>query len=144
MFYAASDQSFDDFLSSHNLKKFYAYSTSKDGRENFSTAIFKTAKYIGVCIAPSNSIGTADYAKYNWKVITNKNKIKHTCFMRLGDYIGTNGDTITLDKQTMVAYTFGDSICRLQLVNAGTYTVNDKFFSKEIGYHSYKKIYKVA
>lgn len=122
MFYASSDQSFDDFLSSHNLQKYYAYSTSKDGRENFSTTPFDNYSFIGAYIGNKDNAQPTDYAKYNWKAAKKK---EHTAYLSLGETICWEEDSFTLDKQTVVAYMNYNEKIVVKKLEPGTYKTDD-------------------
>lgn len=129
MFYASSDQSFDDFLSSHNLKKYYAYSTSKDGIENFSTTPFDNYSFIGAYIGNKDNEQPIEYAKYNWKAASKK---EHTAYLSLGETICWEEDSFTLDKQTVVAYiNYNDKIV-VKKLEPGTYKTDDTTIVKSI------------
>lgn len=119
MFYSSSDQSFDDFLSSHKLKKFYAYSTSKDGKENFSTTPFDNYSFIGAYIGNTQP---TDYAKYNWKAAKKK---EHTAYLSIGDLICNQGESFTLENETVVAYTNDKLNIAVKKLEAGTYTADN-------------------
>lgn len=64
-FHISTGQNLQDLINSQKVNVFYAYSTSKDGSQNFSTTEFADATYIGTYIGSETSQPT-DYKKYSW------------------------------------------------------------------------------
>lgn len=64
-FHISTGQNLQDLINNQKVNVFYAYSTSSDGSQNFSTTKFTDATYIGTYIGSETSQPT-DYKKYSW------------------------------------------------------------------------------
>lgn len=64
-FHISTGQNLQDLINNQKVNVFYAYSTSSDGSQNFSTTEFADATYIGTYVGSETSQPT-DYKKYSW------------------------------------------------------------------------------